>query len=433
MSNLSRRSWLVVVGSTMGLMVGVSPIILQTVGIFMISLGDEFGWSRTEVSGAKSLGGLFAAGAVILVGYAIDRFGLRRVMIPLIVLFGLALMAMSQVPNSLVAFYVLFIITYCLAAAQNVPPYIKAVSAWFDNRRGLAIGLSISGIGIGTAIVPSYTQFLIDNFGWRAAYVGLGVLVLAVGIPCWLFLVREPTATERAELNAAAEGPGAPSADSGDGRSDIDRDLAPGLTRAEAVRTRQFWILVLATIVASLAINGALAHLIPMLRDGGMTAEEAAAVLIPVGIASLLARPLAGFLVDRFHGPTVAAIQQVLPIAAFISIAAGGHFPVLGAVILGLVIGIEIDVTSFLTTRYFGLAHFGTIYSIVFAVFTVGSSAGALTFAMSFDFSGSYVPIFVIVSAGLVVTSVGFLFLGPYTFPVKGKKNKSANLAEVDR
>ncbi|MFC9978375.1 MFS transporter [Gordonia sp. NPDC127522] len=426
MNNLSRRSWLVVVGSTLGLMVGVGPIILQTVGIFMIPLGEEFGWSRTEVSGAKSLGGLFAAVAVILVGYGIDRYGLRRVMIPLIGLFGLSLMAISQVPNSLVVFYVLFIITYCVAAAQNVPPYVKAVSGWFDNRRGLAIGLAICGIGLGTAVVPSYTQFVIDNFGWRAAYVALGILVVAVGIPCWLFLVREPNAKERLALEVAADERASEVADG----SSPAPETVPGHTRAEALRTRQFWILAVSTIIASLAINGAMAHLVPMLRDGGMSAAEAAGVLVPVGIASLLARPLAGLLVDRFHGPTVAAIQQVLPIVSFVLIASG-QFSVIGALLLGLVIGIEVDVTSYLTTRYFGLAHFGKIYGIIFAVFTVGSAAGALAFASSYDLYGTYTPTFVIVGVGLVITAVAFLFLGPYTFPVKGRSGRSSKLVKT--
>ncbi|ALL79305.1 hypothetical protein AD006_28740 (plasmid) [Pseudonocardia sp. EC080610-09] len=408
--NLTRRSWLVVAGSTLALIVGSSPIILQTSGLFMIPLGEEFGWTRTEVSGAKSIAGVVAASVVVVIGFAIDRFGLRRVMIPLVTVFAAAMAAIALTPNNLLVFYGLLIIASALGAAQNPPAYIKAVAGWFDRKRGLAIGLAICGTGLGTSLVPQYTQFLIDTVGWRGGYAGLGLLVLVIALPCWLFLVREPTRDERTELGFL------PASSSAAGSDGTPAQL-PGVDRATAVRTRQFWILVLGTLVASIALNGAAAHLVPMLVDGGMTAAQAAAVLLPVGIASLVARPLAGFLLDRFHGPTIAAIQQLMPIGGFALIASGWS-PVLGAVMFGLAIGIEVDLGSFLTTRYFGLLNFGKIYGIIFAIFVLGSAVGGLIFALSFDYAGGYGLAFVVISVALVLTSASFLALGRYPFPV---------------
>lgn len=407
-----------VVGSTLALTVGTSPILLQSSGLFMIPLGEEFGWTRTEISGAKSASGLLAAAAVIGYGYLMDRYGLRRVMLPVAAAFALCLCLIAMTPNSLPIFYLLVVAAAVIGSAQNPPAYVKAVSGWFDRRRGLAIGIAVCGTGLGTSLVPQYTQWLIDSVGWRGAYVGLGVLVFVIMVPCWLLLVREPRTEERVRLGflpaATIDGSPPPSAE------------LPGLTRSQAVRTRQFWILAAGTLVASIALNGGAAHLVPMLVDGGMTAAQAAAVLLPVGVASLIGRPLAGFLLDRFHGPTIAAIQQVMPIGGFLLIATGSS-PVAGAVCFGLAIGIEVDLASFMTTRYFGLKHFGKVYGMIFAVFQLGAAIGALAYAVSFDSTGSYDTAFWVIGALLVVSAVGLLLLGRYMFPVHARRPRKAD------
>ncbi|GAA2901367.1 MFS transporter [Pseudonocardia halophobica] len=406
---LTRRSWLTVGGSTLALTVGASPILLQTSGLFMLPLAEEYGWSRTEVSGAKSLAGLFATAAVLAYGYLIARHGLRRVMVPSLVLFSVALAGIAFTPGSLAIYYALVVVAACLGAAQNPPPYVQAVSGWFDRRRGLAIGIAVCGTGLGTSLVPQYTQVLIGSVGWRGAYVGLGLLVLVVTMPCWLLLVREPSLREREQLGFL------PVTGSITG-SGPTREL-PGLTRREAVRTRQFWILAAATLIGSIALNGSAAHLVPMLTDRGMSPAEAAAVLLPVGVASLLGRPLAGLLLDRFHGPTVAAVQQLVPILGFVLIGTGWS-PVGGAIAFGLSIGIEVDLASFMTSRYFGLRHFSKVYGFVFAIFQLGAAAGALAYAVSFDYAGTYAVAFWVIGVALVLTAAAYLALGTYRYPV---------------
>ncbi|HEU5025413.1 MAG TPA: MFS transporter [Spirillospora sp.] len=389
-----------------------SPLVLQTVGLFMKQLGKEYGWSRTEVAGAKSLAAPVAALGVILFGILIDRFGLRRVMISAIVPFagGVALLALT--PDSLPAFYAISMLVSLLGAAQQPPAYTKAVAGWFDARRGLAIGIAVCGIGLGTSLIPQYTQFLIDQVGWRGAYAGLAVLLLVVALPPWILVIREPNARERRLL--AGTGPlMAPGTDAPGGGGSAEQ---PGLSRRQALRTRSFWIIAAATFAASVSLNGGMTHLVPLLTDRGMTGAAAAAVLIPVGIASLIGRPVAGALLDRFHGPTVALIQQLVPVVAFLLIGSGVS-PVLGAVCLGLAVGLEVDLASFLTSRYFGLRHFGQIYGAVFAIFVLGASTGGLLFAMSYDDLGGYLPAFCLCGAALVLTAALFPLLGPYGYP----------------
>jgi MFS family permease len=417
---LRARSWLVVGGSAAALIVSASPLILQTTGQFMGQLGKEFGWSRTDISAARSIAGPATALAVFLFGFLIDRFGLRRVMIPAIVLFAGSVSLFALTPDSLPVYYVISLLVSLLGAAQQPPAYTKAVASWFDARRGLAIGIAVCGIGLGTSLVPQYTQFLIDHVGWRGAYVGMALLLLVVALPPWLF-IREPDVDERRQLGLADRGALATA-----GKTTVGE--VPGLERRQALRMKSFWILTVATFVASVAINGTMSQLVPMLTDRGMTGAAAAAVLIPVGIASLAGRPLAGALLDRFHGPTIALVQQLVPVVAFLLIGTGVA-PVLGAVCLGLAIGLEADLASYLTSRYFGLRNFGQIYGVVFAIFILGTSVGGLLFAVSFDYLGGYDTAFWICGGALVATAALFLLLGPYTYPQAHKNRQSVQSA----
>ena len=390
-------------GSAMALIVSASPLILQTTGLFMKPLGDEFGWSRTAISGAKSVAGPATALAIFLFGFLIDRFGLRRVMIPAIVLFAGTVALLALTPGSLPVYYALSLLVSLLGAAQQPPAYTKAVISWFDARRGMAIGIAVCGIGLGTSLIPPYTQFFIDQVGWRGAYLGLALLLLLVALPPWLLVIREPNPEERRQLDRGPlEQPG--------------KAGSPGLERGQALHMRSFRVLAVATFVASVAINGSMAHLIPMLTDLGMTGAAAAAVLIPVGIASLAGRPLAGALLDRFHGPTVALAQQLVPVVAFLLIGTG-LAPVPGAICLGLAVGLEVDLAGYLTSRYFGVRNFGQIYGVLFAIFVLGTSVGGLLFAASFDYLGGYGTAFWICGVALVVTAALFPLLGPYTYP----------------
>jgi MFS family permease len=120
------------------------------------------------------------------VGWLIDRWGIRPVLLPVVALSALSIALIALTPNSVGAFMLFFAIARLLGSGQGPLGYAKCVSAWFDDRRGLALGITMSGIGLGAALVPQYAQWLIGNLGWRTAYVGLGLLILMVASrPCF--------------------------------------------------------------------------------------------------------------------------------------------------------------------------------------------------------------------------------------------------------
>src|SRR5712664_979666 len=199
--------WWIVFGATLSMLVAQGPVILYTLGLFIKPLNQEFGWDRASISAAGGVAAIFSAITIPFVGSLIDRWGVRTVLLPIVVLCASSVALIALTPNSVVVFMLLFAITGVLGSGQGPLGYAKCVSAWFDDRRGLALGITMSGIGLGAALIPQYTQFLIGSFGWRVAYLGLGLLTLIVALPAVLIFIREPTKSKTAAAGVQAQSP----------------------------------------------------------------------------------------------------------------------------------------------------------------------------------------------------------------------------------
>ncbi|WP_028311505.1 MFS transporter [Derxia gummosa] len=392
------KKWWVVLGALLGLLVGNGPIMQFTFGIFLVAISKDFGWSR----GATSTGlviGLTATGLLVpLAGRLIDRHGIRRVSLPAIWLFAAALGAMALLPPSLVLFYALYALMGVAAAGQTPLPYAKAISTWFDRRRGLALGIAMAGVGLGAALMPNVAQRLIAEGGWRLAYAGLAVLVAVIGTLAVGFLVEE-----------------APTARGANGQ----RPDLPGETAREALRQPVFWKLALAFFAVACAANGTIAHLVPMLVDRGLPPAVGVGALAFAGLALTVGRLIAGWLLDRVHAPVVAAAFFVLPAVGILMLLSGPtpQLVTLCVVFIGLGLGAEVDLIAFLLSRYLGMRAFGEIYGWLFAVFMLGSGLGPALMGWSFDLQGSYVPGLAGACAALAIATALILRLGGYRYP----------------
>ena len=175
-----------------GLIVGNGPIVFFTFGLFLGPVTREFGWDRATFSSSLLVGHGCAAAAYPFLGRAIDRYGIRRVSLTSIVLFALSIASLSLTPPSSAVFIAMAGLVGLLSAGQAPLPYAKAVSSWFDERRGLALGIAMTGIGIGATLVPQFARAVIAAYGWRAGYVALGALMLVVAFPAVAIFIREP-------------------------------------------------------------------------------------------------------------------------------------------------------------------------------------------------------------------------------------------------
>jgi predicted MFS family arabinose efflux permease len=284
-----------------------------------------------------------------------------------------------------------------VSAGQAPLPYAKAVSSWFDERRGLALGVAMTGIGIGATVVPQFARAVIEGYGWRAGYVALGALAFAVAFPTVALFIREP------ERRAFSDGDG----------------VVPGLTVLESLRTSSFWLLAVAVFLVVTTINGIVGHLVPLLTDRGFEVRQATAVLSAVGLSTIAGRLFSGYLLDRFFAPYVTAALFLLPLVgvSILVAGAGGPAPVAAAISLGFALGAEIDAIGFLVSRYFGLRAYAEVYGCIFAIFTVGTGLGPVLMGMSFDATRSYNVALTVLGVSLVCASVLISRLGRYTFP----------------
>jgi MFS family permease len=164
-----KNRWWVVVAATLGLSVSNGPLIQYSFGTFLKPLGQEFGVDRGTLSTAVLVAFIFAGLFTPVVGRLVDRYGVRPVLLPALVLFALAIAALSLSPPSAIAFIALYGIAGAFSAGQTPLPYSKSVAGNFESHRGLALGISMSGVGLGAAIIPQVAQFLISHFGWRTA------------------------------------------------------------------------------------------------------------------------------------------------------------------------------------------------------------------------------------------------------------------------
>jgi MFS family permease len=391
--------WRVVVGAVAGLTVCNGPVLFFTSGVFLKPVSAEMHWQRSTVSFGLSLATFLSALATPILGRMMDRWGIRAVSLPGVPIFAASLGMLALSPGSPAAFIVLAALAGVASTAQAPLPYAKAVSAWFDDRRGLALGIAMAGVGLGAIIVPQIARALIELVGWRGAYVGLGAVTFAVAFPAIALCIREPAAREET------------------GRVGAALVRHSGVTAREAARSTQFWLMAGVFLLAGAAINGSNTHIVPLLTDRGLTPATATGIFGVMGFSTLVGRPFVGLLLDRIFAPHIAAAFFLAPLAGLPLLTSGsGLSPVIGAALLGLALGAEIDLIAFLTTRYLGQSAFGEIYGYLFMAFVLGSSVGQFIADLSFECLGSYTPALTGFAVALISATVLVNRLGPYVY-----------------
>jgi MFS family permease len=394
--------WWISIGSFFALIVVNGSISVFSFGVFIKPLEAEFGWDRGSISAGLALCALCSAISLPVAGGLMDKYGVRPVMLTSIVLFAANIAAIA-LSNVLAVFILLVALSGITGVGQGPVGYVKGISSFFDKRRGIAIGLAVSGTGVGTALLPQYAQWLITTMGWRAAYVGLAVVLVAVAAPAVLLFIREPASSPMARARQTQAGLGV---------------ALPGLSVREAIASRSFWLLGLGFVLAAMAVNGMVVHVVSLLSDRGWPADAAARIMIWAGLASVAGRLIAGYLLDRLFAPYVALLSFLVGLAGLYFLASDAS-PVLGVIGVGLTTGAEIDIIAYMTSRYFGLRQFGQLYGYLFGLFLVGTGAGPALMGAVHTRLQSYDMAFLAFGVMLAIAGCVMLFLGPYRYPVQ--------------
>lgn len=390
-----RQGWRIVVAGAIGTAFGISALPFYTLGVFVKPVGAEFGWSRETVQWgfAWQMLGLLAIGWIY--GWAVDRYGARRVALLSQVGLGIGLASLSLV-TSLPHWYAAWLLVALLGAGTSPITWTRGIAGWFDGARGAALGLGLVGTGLTGLIAPPIITSIVEDHGWRAGYLALGASVVVVALPLtlWLFHDREAR-------------PGA-----------VPLPPLVGLSRREAFRSHRFWVMMLVFTLITFGVGGLIPSLVPLLTDRGLTPAAAAGYASLAGLAVILGRVFAGVLLDRFWAPAVAVGFLMLPAISCVALAQGGlPSPVmigLAAAFVGLAAGAEFDLVAFMVTRYFGMRHYGVIYSLQLVGLLFAGGLAPPLFGRIYDQTGSYDAMLLACAAIFVVSPLLLLTMGRY-------------------
>lgn len=401
-SGFSRAAWFVVWMAMLGTLCCSTSVVLINVGVFMKPLAGTFGWSRGDIALSLSIGALSMAAANPFVGRLIDYFGVRPVLIVSLIGYGAATAAMPLMVQvgGISGLYFGYALIAGVGAGSNVIAYVRVLSGWFsdslNSHRGLALGISSSGVPLGTAITSPLAVLLIEHFGWRAAYWGLAVLPIFIGLPIAIFAIRV-----------------APGESGARARQNEDKNELPGLSVTQALGTRAFWLMMGIVFLMSSCLQGISIHTAPLLTDFGLSQDGLALVLAISGALGIAGRVGTGYLFDRFFAPWVSV--GIFGIAAAASFALVGLPGLLIAVLATMLVfvgsGAESDFVGYLVGRYFGLRSYGVIFGAIYAVFMIGIAAGPYLMGVGFDHFGDYKIPFAFAGLGLALLCVLLVML----------------------
>jgi MFS family permease len=408
-----RNRWWMVFASVLGLTVNTGVVSVFLFGVFVKPVSDDLGMSRGTLGSALLVSSVFVAFATPLFGKAIDSFGIRAVHLPMIAAYALSTAALSLLQPSLAIVYTLFTLHNVSGAGQSPIAYSKILAGWFDKDRGLALGIAIAGVGLGVIIMPQYAGYVIQHYGWRAGYVGVGIAIMVLAfIPVALFMRDPPMSSAARRASGGAPG-----------------GVLEGATWSEAVfKSWRFWAMTMAFFFVVIAVNGTLGSIVALLTDRGLPLQTALSALSASGAALFAGRILSGYLLDRFHGPYIANMFFLCAIAGIALLASGGTGATIfaGTLLCGLGIGAEVDLMAFFVSRYFGLGAFGAIYGTMFALFGLGNGVGPFLMGLSYDRFHSYRPMLLVFEILLAVACVLLVGLGPYRFAARSEASAAA-------
>jgi MFS transporter, OFA family, oxalate/formate antiporter len=353
-------------------------------GLLAVPMGDELQWSRSAMFFAISLRGWIGIVITPLIGPYLDRPNGVRVLSLAGGALNVASLLLIPFMDSEWQFIALFGVLGGIAQTAQGGISAATVPKWFVERRGLAVSISTLGGGVAAVFLPALVSFFTGTAGWRASWLAIAVLAFVAGtLPAFL-LYRQPE-----DLALLPDGRRAPERSS---RAEASRFEEPSYTRAEAVRSSAFWVLMFGISVGSLASNGIPILLAPIFVDRGFSFEVGATALIAYGIASTLTKFVFGWLVNRFSFSRVLhflniygtlALGSILVLPSLVS-------PVAYAFIIGLYIGAFFPMSQMVWAEYFGRAHVGAISSLGRPLPALVASGGPFVLAFTRDLTGSY-------------------------------------------
>ncbi|MGC1470273.1 MAG: MFS transporter, partial [Sphingorhabdus sp.] len=353
-----RRGWRTVLGAALAAATGVN-LLYFVFSLFIPHLQKETGWTLGEFSQLQALVGIGSLAAP-LAGWAMDRYGFRKVWAIGMVAIALLYLVIGFSPVIPTLFGVMVFVTGLIGVATTSISYTRAVNGWFSSQRGLALALSATGLSLAAIFMPPLLERVITLEGWRTGYFVLAALALFIGLPSILFLVADipvHKADHDEARRRAEEGPD------------------------HFYRSPAFWLIALSYVGINMPASGMLSQMAPMMLEEGLTLAQAALGISAFAGGQFFGRLACGWLLDRVHPQRTAFFFTLIPAIGCVLLWQTQNYyasALFAVAAIGVQQGAEIDLLAYFVARRFGLDRYGSIYGWVQVAGWMGTLCGVL-------------------------------------------------------
>lgn len=403
MFNRRINRWWTVVAGVLGNAVGAGVVVAYVLGVFTKAISADFGWDRSFTTAGVSCFFIVSGIGNLVLGSLMARWTIRSVTIAFVSLFSVSIMAVSLLPPSAILFCLTFSLMGFFGASASAMPYAVAISSQFDRNRGLALGIMVSGTGLGALVLPNYANFLLESHGWRVGYLGIGLLVGVVSLFGLIVCFRTPAGAKPRVV----------------GR--------PWGAKRAFLSQSTFWLIGIAIFCISVALVGVITNMVPILTDRGLTTRSAASFVGLLGAASWASRISIGAMLDRVHAKFVAAgIFLLSALGLGLLIFRTDEMSLYSVTVLvGLGMGSEADLVTFMMSRYYPNEALSEALGAVWLFWAWASGLGVFAGSLCYDLTGDYrfaltlFLVLAILAAALIVR------LGPYPIALAPAESRS--------
>lgn len=381
--------------SLIGASMGAGTLSASAFSVLLPAITQTYHWGQAKASFAITFEHWSGAAGGVLIGFLIDRFGIRRTVLPLALLSGIILALIKTTGPDIWQFWLFYALLGIIG--PGIAPYSKLLSGWFSNRRGLALGSFGSGIFLSMMVAPQVVRSLYNAVGWQNTYAVLGLASIMALPLLFAFLKDPPNNSGQTALSL------------------------PGKSLHYALKTPVFWLL-FATVATSMFVDQALfSQYVSIFLNKRLSLNTATTLLSCVAAGAILAQVTVGWLLDIQDKPQVIVPFAIMAFVGLIIIHLSRNslllFP--ASFLLGLGSGGETSMTSYFVGRYFGLSHFGKIYACLYSLIAVVAALSPPAIGWIYDSTGSYSGGLLLLESIAFLSLAGFIVLPAYAYPKK--------------
>jgi len=368
-------------------------------GVFFKPMIKDFGWTRASTSLPFSLNLIMSGLFSIIVGRISDRLGTKSVVTIGGIIMGIGYLLMSRVVN-LWELYLSYGVLVALGSSAFYVPLVTMLIRWFPQKRGLMVGIGVSGIGFGIGVVPTIASQLMISTDWRTSLLIVGGTSIILIAALAQLLKARPPEPELPDKNSEKN-------------ANVSM-TSIGISFGDAIKTRQFWMIFITWVLYGFFYQVGAVHTVPYATDLGMSALAAASLLTIIGLVGIVGRTSLGFTGDKFSNKNTLAVSYLLMAVAFLAITVSHTIGMLYlyAVIYGFFSGVGILLAS-INAEYFGLQSLGAITGAIIFANNIGGAIGPPLAGYIFDARDSYLLAFILCVAAAAAAGIIIWTLKP--------------------